>query len=833
MPKMPKKLAATLLLIAAVSGPLSAADYEADPHFAGGDEARELLAEGVGHYLSGKPADAAVSFQNVLKLDPDNRLLYEFYLAVGDNRLIRMQETDQLSDVLKQILRKARIYQKELRHSPEYIGQMIDKLEKSEEERVVATNELVAIGPLAVPHLVARMNDNRQDLIRVYCRIALTKMGYRAVVPLVEALNAKDERLVESVTMVLADIGDARALPKLKQMSEQGSGDTVKRVIENALAVIQKKNAMDKPRPIAAADPVAKDAKKKAPKKDEAAEAAAKAAADSAPQPLPSADKLYYLEAARYFRGDARVQDEVGENESLMWRWNEDAADAAGKLSFVKVPRYAWNELMAEELLFDAMEYFPQFGAFAPLLAGDLAAQDVETQRRARLAKDRTSPTDAADEQSPAIEERLLALSEFSLRVRMFGPENLYRAIQQAIVSERYDVAAYCMRLLEDKFLADAERLLPSKAEGLTSDKAGTVLVAALDHADKMVRYQAATTLAHLDPALRFFNGEKVVPILADAVGEWGMRVVVVLDQDYRQRNSAREQLQRQGYLVYTAVNGYDLQNRLAEAPVKHAIIIAGDLLPSLRDEYGGPIDVPEQKAETLIDKIKADQRNEHTPIFVSLPEDAEQAAKIQAAFEGKVTGFIAKPFGGVELEGKIEESLKGGQISNVNQEAAEEVSLRAAQALASVDPARCQYDLTVAGEALLATLDKRADPIRIAALQALGICAQHPKGQGLRGQVAKVTDVYGSQAGTLTPEVRAAFLYAIGQLDPLNEAAIAILKEALAFTDGDAGKQLLVRTAASDAVGHAEKSPNELIRDYQKQQRLDVRAPGNGQTKQ
>ncbi|MBA3685011.1 MAG: HEAT repeat domain-containing protein [Planctomycetes bacterium] len=830
MSKMPKKLAATLLLIAAVSAPICAEEFQADPHFASGDEAKELLAEGVNHYLSGDPAKAAVSFQNVLKLNPDNKLLYEFYLAVGDNRLIRMQETDQLSDVLKEILRKARIYQKDLRHSPEYIKLMIDKLEKSEEERVVATNELVAIGPLSVPHLVARMNDNRQDLIRVYCRIALTKMGYRAVVPLVESLNAKDERQVESVIMVLADIGDPRALPKLKQLEEQGSGDTVKRVLANALASIQKKNAMDKPRPVAAA-PVAKDPKKKAPTKDDAA--AAQATADSAPQPLPSAEKLYYLEAARYFRGDARVQDEVGENESLMWRWNEDAADAAAKLTFVKVPRYAWNELMAEELLFDAMDAYPQFGAFAPLLAADIAALDVETQRRARLAKERTSPTDAADEQSASIEERLIALSEISLRVRMFGPENLYRGIQQAIVSERYDVAAYCMRLLEDKYLADAERLLPSKAEGLTSDKAGTVLVAALDHADKMVRYQAATTLARLDPALRFFNAEKVVPILADAVGEWGMRVVVVLDQDYRQRNTAREHLQRQGYLVYTAVTGFDLMQRIAEAPVKDAIIIAGDLLPSIKDEFGASIDVPEQKAESLVEKLKADGRAEKTPVFISLPEDAAQAAKIQTAFEGKVTGFVRKPFAGADLEGQIEAALKDGQVSSVNHDAAEEISLRAAQALAAVDPARCQYDLSAAGESLLAALDKRADPIRIAALQALGICAQHPKGEALRGQVTKVTDVYGSQDATLTPEVRAAFLDAIGQLDPLNDAAVAILKQALAFTDGDAGKQLLVRTAAANAVGHATKTPNELLRDYQKQQRLDVRAPGNGQAKQ
>jgi hypothetical protein len=252
------------------------------------------LAEGVKEYLTGRPEAAALRFQDVLKLNPDNKLLYEFYLAVGDRRLQKMMELDQLDDVLKELLRRGRIYQTEIRHSDAYITKVMDKLEASEEERVVATSELVAIGPLAVPHLVIRMNDNRQDLMRVYCRIALTKMGYRSVVPLTEALNSSDDALVQSVSSVLADIGDPRALPKLKQLAENGdSSDTVKRVVINTIAAIQKKSG-----------------------------------GEGASADVASADRLYFMEASRYFRGDARVQDEVIANESLMWRWDEEADGA-------------------------------------------------------------------------------------------------------------------------------------------------------------------------------------------------------------------------------------------------------------------------------------------------------------------------------------------------------------------------------------------------------------------------------------------------------------------------------------------------------------------------
>src|SRR5207249_3560895 len=101
-----------------------------------------------------------------------------------------------------------------------------------------------------------------------------------------------------------------------------------------------------------------------------------------------SADKLYFLYASRYFRGGDLVRDEMVANESLMWRWNEDEQNGLKKLSYIRVPRYAWNELMAEELLFDGAGYYNAFTAYQPLLAATLAAQDVEAGRRVRMAKE-------------------------------------------------------------------------------------------------------------------------------------------------------------------------------------------------------------------------------------------------------------------------------------------------------------------------------------------------------------------------------------------------------------------------------------------------------------
>ncbi len=790
MPK-PTLLATTLLTAALSAGAaLHGADagFKADARFPNSDQVRELLAEGIKEYHSGRYANSAARFRDALKLEPESKLLYEFYLAAGDALFVQMEEYDQLRDVLKDVLRQANIYQKQLRRDDKYITLLIDKLEKSEEERLVATNELVAVGPIAVPLLVARLNDNRQDDNRVYARVVLSRMGYRAVIPLMEALKAKDERLISSVAAVLADIGDPRPLPKLKQLLDsKDATETTKRVATNTIAAIAARNKV----------------------------------ADAGP-----ADALYFQEALRYFRGGDLVRDEMVANESLLWRWDE-SKDASKKLGFVRVPRYAWNELIAEQLLIDGAESYTAYTAYGPLLAADLAAEDVEAQRRVRIAKERTTPVQFPDEALDAISERVTALGEQSLRVRMFGPERLYHAVQEAIVSERYDVAAYIMRLLQDRSLAQGDVYLP--VGSLAADKAGTVLAAALDHSDKIVRYQAATTLAHLDPAVKFFNADKVVTTLADAVGEWGNRVVVVLDQDYRQRNVAREQLQGKGYRVYAVQDGFDLMQRLEESPIKDAIIIAGDLIPTVRDEHGTIVSVDEQKAETLVAKLSKDWRSEKTPVFISLPDNAALAAKIQGLFDGKVAGFIQKPFNSVDMSGKIEAALKDAQLPNANREDAEEVSLRAAIALQQPDPARTQFDLTKAADALVKTLDMRADTLRIETLKALGHAAKAPNGESVKAMIGKVTDVYGAQDASLKPDLRSAFLYAIGQLNPNTDAAVQILLKALQFTDEKPEVQLMVRTAAAEAVGHSTVITNDLLQKYQVQQRLDVRGQGAG----
>ena len=366
------------------------------------EQVTELLAEGVKLYRVGNYDEAALRIKDALLLEPENRLVFEFYLAMGDELLMRMLERVELEPVMKEVLRKARVYQKQLRTDPRYIRLLIEKLRASEKERIAATKELVAVGPIAVPHLVERMADTRQDDYRVWARVVLSDMAHRAVVPLTEALNAsaEDSRLAASCVTILADIGDPRALPKLQQLiNDPETDEMLGQVCRNAVATIA-----SKARIVDISDP----------------------------------SLLYFQEALRYFRDGDQVRYENIFNESLIWRWKSDSEP---RLVHVKVPTYAWNELMAEELLFDGMRHYRDFPAYHPLLAATLAAQDAEANLRLRLSKSKVDPATAPEETVEALQQRVDALAEAADRVAMAGPHHLYRGIQQAIVSERYDVS--------------------------------------------------------------------------------------------------------------------------------------------------------------------------------------------------------------------------------------------------------------------------------------------------------------------------------------------------------------------------------------------------------
>jgi Flp pilus assembly protein TadD len=82
---------ASVMLAAAMCAPLAAEDGVAKPdaNFGNVDQARSYFAEGVNQYRAGRIKEAALAFRSALALEPDNKLVYEFYLACGDALVVR------------------------------------------------------------------------------------------------------------------------------------------------------------------------------------------------------------------------------------------------------------------------------------------------------------------------------------------------------------------------------------------------------------------------------------------------------------------------------------------------------------------------------------------------------------------------------------------------------------------------------------------------------------------------------------------------------------------------------------------------------------------------
>ena len=168
---MRRSIAAVLSLLSVVN--LTAQDIDSNIAATRDDQIRDKFTEGVELSRIGRFDEAALAFQDALNLDPSNQIVFDFMQAVGDAKVLHLMERAELSPIMRDILRRARIYQKEMRQDPTYINLLMDKLGEGEMVRLVASRELVASGPIVIPHLIARLGDTRQDAFRIYARIVL------------------------------------------------------------------------------------------------------------------------------------------------------------------------------------------------------------------------------------------------------------------------------------------------------------------------------------------------------------------------------------------------------------------------------------------------------------------------------------------------------------------------------------------------------------------------------------------------------------------------------------------------------------------------------------
>ena len=249
----------------------------------------------------------------------------------------------------------------------------------------------------------------------------------------------------------------------------------------------------------------------------------------------------------------------------------------------------------------------------------------------------------------------------------------------------------------------------------------GTPLCAALTDKDKRVRYAAAIALAHLNPARNFSNQDQVVVNLNDALGETGQRVVLVAERDLETKNKIVGLLREAGYMVFASQNGLDALNRAKAFPGEDLIIASSELNPE--GEGADPIEVQ------IIQELRDDYRTKTIPVIVLSP--ARRATEMQKLVDEKIASDVITPeIDKALLDSKIKAIFAADEYKRDEKARNDEISKRAALAIASIPQDHTVINVAAFGQALAGCLTpSRPDEVKIAAMKA--IAAIGPKVRG------------------------------------------------------------------------------------------------------
>jgi len=138
--------------------------------------------------------------------------------------IIRAQRMDAIADLAAELETRVEEGRLELAREAERIEQAIEMLVGTMRQRMIAEERLQAAGEYAVPALLRRIVEGRDQRMRLRCEAMLRKIGRQAAYPLSVALleigDATGQRIIADV---LGDIGYPIAGPYLMELAERQS----------------------------------------------------------------------------------------------------------------------------------------------------------------------------------------------------------------------------------------------------------------------------------------------------------------------------------------------------------------------------------------------------------------------------------------------------------------------------------------------------------------------------------------------------------------------------------------------------------------------------------
>ena len=351
--------------------------------------------------------------------------------------------------------------------------------------------------------------------------------------------------------------------------------------------------------------------------------------------------------------------------------------------------------------------------------------------------------------------------------------------------------------------------------EVVDPSKDASPIVQALEHPDKRVRYAAARSLAAMRPSRPFFGADRVVRNLADAVGEAGIRVVLIVSDDADLANRLGARVRSAQYIPVLATSALECLTALKRSPGKDAILLDAGLgrkdlarqdtdarkaeqellsrIDKITHYQAGDKDLAVEKryARELFLRLQEDYRARSVPVLVIAGD--EEVELVKKIYEGKrVADVLARSSDEARVKGALETLFQRDDPSlRDSKDLADDASLTACRALCGLQRNDPVFRVEDAEPALIRAFSdsaqyRRVDAVRVAALDAaaaVGSPACYPEALKVLGNASNAVEVRRASARAVASIAKAAAV-------PCPDSVVAGLKEAVKDSDPEIWKE-------------------------------------------
>lgn len=761
------------------------------------DEVRKLLDDGLDAYQRGKYGEAYTKLESAMEKKPSNDLLYAFVQRATEAVIISMASSndERLRNTGIRLIELSKPKISSRKELVANIDKYLDALRSDKQADVLAgMYHIVNAGPYAVKFLVPILGEKKDDLFRTRVINTLVKMGPDSVNGLISALDSKNDFMRENAAIVLGYIKDERAVAGLKKVWETDKDITVKKYSDESLQKITHKTV------------------------DE----------------LPSAKEEYYSLAERYYYSLSSVMPAY-QREYIIWRWDTENDKPTER----EVPPFAFNEQMAENACYEALEIDPNYERVWPLLVSCFLSQHI----KAKIAIETAERLTMAQEIEPTAVESLKKgfenIGQLNVLAGAAGRKYLYQTLERALEDGNALVARNTIDIIKELGKADdlppvetippansrKKTLPPPTPEELAAKYIGYPLVKAITDPDKRVRYAAAQALVHIAPQDNRLGLDLVMPNIIDALGEESVRVALVIwdvktEEDHAFVNKFRKTLIKLNVFPIIARSGAEGIIRAKSFPSIDVIFLQSK---TANQVYFAVVAGKEVVVESIFDSLKEDVRTRSIPIYlINKDDNSKESAK--QIYTDKMDTYMLEEYNELDLRAWLEKTFSSDEAKKDAQKRALDLAQQSAEALKDLKPVDLlfrmfnkqfidggQVDVIKAMIKDISPDILREDELRLPCIVSLG-GLEDPRALGILSKLL-------ADKATNSVPIRLACAKAIGSILHANEMAppdelFDILKNTLTDDSFD------IQLAVADVLGNA-KLTNQQRFDIAKFKRL------------